>query len=329
MRPRASCRRAGFTLIEVLVSIGIIGVLAGLTLPAVQSAREAARRAQCANNLKQIITATQTFAADQGGFPGSSLFRPSDGRPVAAMQCLLLPYLEQRPLSDSLNFTIPSYYLADFPPENATATAQTVAVFLCPSDPYTTAAPYGCNSYRANLGLGEEKITPPSDSMPIAVEMIWSGAFIPTGRPMPLAEFTDGLSNTLAFSEKKVSSGRYDPSRDWINGGFVADSADAWVENCSHLYGEQGAVLTSGRSWLISGGRCSTFFTSAPPNSPVPDCGGADGGGWGLFAARSYHRGGVNAALADGSVRWFSSGIAVRTWRALGTRKGGEVTAGD
>jgi len=328
MRPPASCRRAGFTLIEVLVSIGIIGVLAGLTLPAVQSAREAARRAQCANNLKQMIAATQTFAADQGGFPGSHFFRPS-GHSVASMQCMLLPYLEQHPLYDSLNFTIPSFYLANFPPANTTAAAQTVAVFLCPSDPYTTAAPYGCNSYRANLGSGESQITPPTDAMPMSVRTIFSGAFIPTGRPMPLSEFADGLSNTLAFSEKKVSSGRYDPSRDWLSVGHVEDSADAWVETCSHLYDEQGAVLTAGRSWLVPGGGCTTFFTSATPNSPVPDCGAPFDGGWGLFAARSYHRGGVNAALADGSVRWFSSGIAARTWRALGTRKGGESTAGD
>lgn len=160
------------------------------------------------------------------------------------------------------------------------------------------------------------------------------GAFGRVGTVLPLAEFVDGMSSTIAFAEKRLGSGPgrpYNPTRDWIDGVGVETpggmTADDWVMLCSSLdAGQMGsAQLDAGRYWLLYGARFSTFFASVPPNSAIPDCGNAHINGEGVFAARSYHPGGVNVAMADGSVRWVASSIAVPTWRALGTRDGGEV----
>jgi prepilin-type processing-associated H-X9-DG protein len=108
-------------------------------------------------------------------------------------------------------------------------------------------------------------------------------------------------------------------------------TADDWLATCARggddmaYRGER--RCPSGRTWLTDGALCTAFFTAAPPNSPIPDCGVLTGRGEGNFAARSYHPGGVNAALADGSVRWFASSIATPVWRALGTRASGEIVS--
>ena len=163
------------------------------------------------------------------------------------------------------------------------------------------------------------------------------GGFAPALNPrhiLPLARIADGLSNTLGFSEKPIGSapgGLYSPFTDWFN--FVPASSastttpDEWMSLCAGAApGPQEIVLDAGATWMLPGGDWTYFFASAPPNSRVPDCGlKVVSNGWGLFAARSYHPGGVNAALLDGSVRWFSSGTSTQVWRSLGTAAGGEV----
>ena len=326
--------RRGFTLVELLVVIGIIAILAGLTLPAVQSAREAARRTACANHLKQVALAIHAFASANNGFPPAVALAPPPGRdPVtgtyqmtASMQTQLLPYLEQSALYNSVNMYAPHGYYANLPAENRTAARTPVGLFLCPSD-RGPSEPYACQSYRANCGLGE--FVPVRVGGRRFVRFIESGAFDVPG-PRPLSSFTDGLSTTLAMSEKKIggTTGAYVPSRDWVSG--VSDlpggtTADDWVRLCSSLRDAKLADLSSGRCWLLHGAGFSDFYTSVPPNSRVPDCGFASNNGVGIFAARSYHPGGVNAAMSDGSVRWSASGIAVAVWRALGTRNQGET----
>lgn len=329
--------RSAFTLIELLVIIGIIGVLASLILPAVQAARETARRARCANNLRQLTLATNNFAAANGGFPSHVTYRKLGPPPDiklshASLHCVLLDYLEESNLFNAINFDVPTVIPPRPQPENVTAAAYTFAGFLCPSDPLTTPMPYGNQSYRGNVGLGEFRTTFRPGRGSVLVET-GLGAFGPVGSNLPLSAFTDGMSNTIAYAEKRVGSGRspYQPARDWVDGVTVpvgvATTADDWVALCSSLppSAARYARLDSGRSWLLFGGGSSTFNTSVPPNSLVPDCGSGSGGGTGLFAARSYHPGGVNTAMADGSVRWFASSIATQTWRALGTRAGGEI----
>ncbi|MDR3620803.1 MAG: DUF1559 domain-containing protein [Paludisphaera borealis] len=333
MHSSPGCRvRLAFTLIEVLVVMGVIGLLVGLLLPAVQSAREAARRAWCVNNLRQLTLASNNFAAVHNGYPSLVTYRDLDPPPKAAnrasLHCQILPYLEQTALFNAINFDVPDQYPpSQAAPANTTAAAHPVAGFHCPSDPTAAVSAPGCQSYRGNVGLGEYRPTWPGG---VLID-VYPGAFGPTGRVLPLSAFTDGMSNTIAYSEKRVGSGpsSYNPAVDWVDLRIQSKnwSADEWIAVCSSL--PPGAAdfgrTDSGRIWLLYGAINSTFFTSAAPNSLVPDCGLAHVNGTGIFAARSCHLGGVDAAMADGSVRWFTSSIAVPAWRALGTRAGGEV----
>ncbi|MDX2037776.1 MAG: DUF1559 domain-containing protein [Isosphaeraceae bacterium] len=327
--PVVSSHRKAFTLVELLVSIGLITVLVGLLLPAVQAAREAARRTRCAANIKQLAIATLNFASVHGGFPSEST--SGSGKPfspghstLASLHCRLLGFLEQQNLYDSINFDMSMIFIEAIPPANHTVAATTPAGFVCPSDPLTSAAPYGCLSYRGNMGLDEYRWVGFR-----LLDRVENGAFGVGGRLLPLSEFTDGLSNTIAYSEKSVGSGTesYNPSRDWVE-VFIPSrptTPDGWLARCSNLARATPYHSTAGRCWILQGARYSVFFCSATPNSSIPDCGQGLSGGSGLFASRSYHPGGVNTAMADGSVRWFSSGIALPVWRALGTRAGGEI----
>jgi len=329
--PSSRPTRAGFSLIELLVVIGIIGILAGLLLPAVQSAREATRRAQCANNLKQLVQACHDFEAAHGGFP-PALFTvepvPRDHQNFAlfSTQVAILPYLEQRPLYDSLNINIHTVVMDDFEDgANATAARAVVETFLCPSDPLRSDThPWAPNSYRGSLGADPGRRTPQG------TESAEAGAFVRIRAQLPLSDFHDGLSNTLAFSEKPIGSGTrgtYSAFRDWVLLWPHAASAEDWTRACATLNTIERPQLNAGRTWVLAGAISTHFYAAAPPNSPVPDCGSMSSRGTGLFTARSYHAGGVNAALADGSVRWFSSSTDTELWRALGTRSGGEAVA--
>ena len=158
---------------------------------------------------------------------------------------------------------------------------------------------------------------------------VGDGAF--AGFPVsPPVRTQDGLSNTLAFSEKPIGSGaggKYSPFRDWVMVSWAGDPGPGqWLTVCGQLSAADlvNAQFNEGATWMLPAPIYTTFYASAPPDSRVPDC-GTSSDGYGLSVARSYHPAGVNAAMADGSVRWFSSGINPQIWRALGTRTGGEI----
>ena len=318
-------RRAGFSLIETLVVMGLLSVLVSLLLPAVQAAREAARRAQCANHLRQMILAAHAFEAAGGGFPCHGPQPAGSGkRNISSVHSALLPYLEQRATYDAINFNTPfqSPNWIDYT-GNGTAARQRIDAFLCPSDPMVgiPATQFAPNSYRANNGLGETIRLPGSDLWMSAND----GAFDASRPTMPLAEFLDGLSNTLAFAEKPVgsgSAGTYHPFRDWNHSFASVATADEWVAACAGPEWRDRPETNSGSSWLLRAQIYTEFYVKRPPNDTVPDCGSEGSTGEGVFTARSYHSDGVNAALADGSVRFFASQTDVKTWRALGTRAG-------
>jgi prepilin-type processing-associated H-X9-DG protein len=263
--------------------------------------------------------AMQGYETAWGVFPPSPLVQWAAGLPNhvshASAHVSLLPYLEARPLHASINFVSEFLHPLDlgFGP-NTTAASTVVATFLCPSDPRATRRTLAPVSYRANHGL--------------CVNCRGGGSF--DYRGVPAAAFRDGLSNTLAFSEKPVGSGgkaRYAPFRDWLNihPDPAPDTADAWLLTCASQTDTDLAQLDAGASWMLAGAIYTDFYTSAPPNSRVPDCGhGALASGEGVFAARSYHPGGVNALRMDGSVRWVEQSVDIQVWRGMGTRDSGD-----
>ena len=327
--PRTNPGQRGMTLVETLVVIGIIGVLAGLLLPAVQSSRESARRAQCGNNLRSLAQAALAFESARGGLPPRVLTAqfPSTTDPSRyqsfSPQVAMLPFLDQSTLFNSLNIGVRCVWLQDLERENATASHVVVSTFLCPSDAHGGTRTPAPNSYRANVGNDPDRW----DALH-RLNLVEEGAFVLMKPVLPLNEFRDGLSNTLLFSEKPVgsgASGTFDAFRDWIASRAEAATGAEWSSVCANLKIAEPHLPDAGATWALAGAVATHFFTSVPPNSRIPDCGNMNDMGTGVFAARSYHPGGVNASMADGTVHWFSSTTSAEVWRALGTRAGGEV----
>ncbi|WP_169974204.1 DUF1559 family PulG-like putative transporter [Tautonia rosea] len=325
-------RRPGLTLIELMVVIGILGLLASLMLPAVQSARAEARRARCANNLKQLGLAMHAYQGAWDVFPPSPLGHhigvPNLNGPTyvnLSAHVALLSVLEQEPIYDSINFNVPTMSLRMIERgANMTAASRHVTLFVCPEDGWASPDPFGPTNYRANRGV-----------CGFCRSGFDDGCF--TYQGTGVRGFTDGLTHTIAFSEKLVGVGSpgeptYRPHRDWIQKGPagypLTISVDELVDFCArrNLVSDRDRIKhDAGRTWMLGGAEYTAFFASVPPNSPVPDCGTIYMGGVGVFAARSYHAGGVNVGMADGSVRFVSNGIRDEVWRALGTRGGGEL----
>jgi prepilin-type N-terminal cleavage/methylation domain-containing protein/prepilin-type processing-associated H-X9-DG protein len=331
--------RRGFTLIELLVVIAIIAVLIALLLPAVQAAREAARRSQCVNNLKQIGLAVLNYESANGSFPPGE-----KGCCWGTWGVFILPYVEQSALYNAWNSygsNVPSggaydSYLRYAGAANTTVTFSQVNSYTCPSDPNgghqrTGSARY--HNYAVNYGQTDQAETTsyniPSPVNPTIIATFKGAPFTDMGspniddtgyavgfaaiQPAKIASITDGLSNTLCASELRVAS----PQNDSDLRGF---------------------------SWW---GPSASFNTIIPPNSTFPDamgnggcavqnppCNGnlmAPGAQYPLvyLGARSYHAGGVNASMCDGSVRFFKNSINILTWMAAGTSQGSEVISAD
>jgi len=336
-RARRRRDRPGFTLIELLVVVSIIGLIVALLLPAVQASREGARRLQCANNLKQIGLALHNYEAANSSFPlnwrsgrvDPVLGKPYyvGGRPYSALS-RLLGYLEQQPLYAAINYaveTYPEYGQSDFPfPQNLTAYSTNLAVFLCPSDGIAGPSPHGCN-YRGNYGVGPQPGT--------TRETYDSGnGFFSFPGVLGSGSFPDGLSHTVAYGERlrgTGSDGGLASERDFGEIAVVpyCTSADADVAlNCCRLASSQGfpAHRMAGFTWFYGDFECTAYNHAQGPNGPIPDALAL--AAWvGIATARSHHRGGVNALMADGSVRFVGNSVARAVWRGLGTRNGDEL----
>jgi prepilin-type N-terminal cleavage/methylation domain-containing protein/prepilin-type processing-associated H-X9-DG protein len=219
--------RHGFTLIELLVVIAIIGVLIALLLPAVQSAREAARRVQCVNNMKQLALAVHNYVAASGAFPpgiDTTVTYPFglDGysNPLAtwtawSAQSLLLPYVEQVPLFNAANFNWNCCF-SSRPGDRTNRTVRNtrIASFLCPSDPI--AGQQNINCYYGSIGTST--IQYPSDGNTTGVFQVYNSNV--NCRSVTLAAITDGTSNTIAFGEGLV--GDYSKNNNYRGNGMSA-----------------------------------------------------------------------------------------------------------
>ncbi|WP_422928844.1 DUF1559 domain-containing protein [Singulisphaera sp. PoT] len=342
LRPRSSqargpLRRDAFTLIELLVVIAIIGVLIALLLPAVQAAREAARRGQCMNNLKQIGLALHNYHGAHNSFPVGFL-SPTGAVPATTSPlqyrwsalAQMTPFLEQSNLFQAFNFDFPIAYKPSgagspfwpFYPANTTAMAIRVASFLCPGDGAAAPAPdTGPSNYTFCSGDGGNG----GDATNA------NGVFI-LGRSQSVATILDGTSQTAAVSEQwlgiagpySLPAGSNPPSP--LPRAFARVSAAPLTD---------AGCAVAGNGWLLNKGACwwdgnylNTLYNHyLTPNSPYNDCIVYHNPGW--KAARSLHPGGANILFADGHARSVQNSVNPGVWRALATRAGGEVVSGD
>jgi len=336
MPARLNCDRRGFTLVELLVVIAIIGILVALLLPAVQAAREAARRMQCQNNLKQIALGVLNYESTYRRIPASAVVNlsvTSTGNNGSwGVHGRILNYLEQSSLYDQVDInTAWDYQMA--------IDALRIPTYTCPSDP-------GTNQIRDN-GPGRPKLVPTSYGFNLGTWFVFNpstrqggdGAFYPNSH-LSMASFIDGTSNTLIAAEVKAwttYTRNGGPSGTTIPGDATAASAivttGSQIKSTGHTEWPDGRVHHTG------------FTATLTPNSFVPFVNGgqtvdADYNSWqegkngsagnptyAIITSRSFHPGGVNVALVDGSVRLIAETIELRTWRALATRAGGEVAS--
>lgn len=355
----------GFTLVELLVVIAIIGVMVGLLLPAVQAAREAARRMQCSNNVKQISLALHNHHSTYGRFPagGDSFagrFDDPDGSNGGRCGTIvhLLPYLEQIALYEAIKRVVP---LSLGAPWNVDEVYQTdLGNVQCPSnsgstrhtDPTFGGRTAALNSYVFSLGDGlwTQGHKPGGDAHR---QTISRGMFYREAKKF--SNCTDGTSNTAAVSEclsPTVRDGtdirsnvaRYDAIWDGTPHGvpfnctnglpLAPDSNGRRFVDAHRSPTWRGVLFTSG--WSSVNG----FTTMTPPNSPMCHYGGNPNNDWAVLPPVSNHPGGVNVGMLDGSVRFVSETIdcgnpnarAVSSgpspfgvWGAMGSPSGGET----
>jgi prepilin-type N-terminal cleavage/methylation domain-containing protein len=326
---RPPAPRAGFTMVELLVAMGIISLLVALALPAIQQSREQARRADCANRLRQIGIALGAFESVHGEFPGMAnpIKRPTQFRSYPSFSELtqLLPHLDQATLHSRIQWDDDTFVDGD-PPESARnrdAQASTVAVFRCPSD---STLEQGAN-YRFCTG------TTPGFHQTTDVPIPGAALIGIVGRPKRIAEITDGASQTAFVSERLAgdqSPATYTPSRDllYLSPNVNLRSAADAEQACQQANPVSGHASALGATWLFGAYGQTWYNHILPPNSNIPDCGYGPPMvfvGNAAVSARSWHFGGVNTLMGDGSVRFISERIHLPTWRALGTIAGHEV----
>ena len=334
---RDSMRRA-FTLVELLVVIAIIGILIALLLPAVQAAREAARRMQCKNNLKQISLAMHVYHTSIGCFP-SSICLPV-GQVVGdrgdwSIHARLLPYMEQGTLYKFMDFNL-TYENVMF--DGKPISAVRIPTYLCPSEVHDQVRFDGAGQpfhWPLNYGInmGDWFIYDP------ATGRGGDGATYPNSRLRP-RDFSDGLSSTLCAAEVKAFTSYY---RNTTSAGPTAPASPGDVAAlCVGGQPKLGPTLndnTAHTEWVDGRASHVGFTSTFAPNTEIPySYGGnlfdidfssqkegdhASNPTYAVIVARSYHPGMVNASLMDGSVKPFDNDIDLLVWQSLSLRSDG------
>lgn len=326
----------GFTVVELLVAIAIIGVLLSVSIPAVQASREQARRIQCQNHLKQQILAVHDFAAAQSRYPHSTLSTPvmnAAGATSATASCQvhLFPFLDQASVFRSVNRAESGSGLYGDPPtsmQNSHLMSLDIPIFRCPSDRVWV----GGLNYRACTGSSPNQFEAIGPTTVNSSRIGWM-----TGTIRRPADVRDGLSHTIFLSERlggDHDAANFDPESDLAyvsTGGNLVNLPDDAVALCSSVASATlGHYSSSGASWFPGRYGCAWYNHVLTPNSRISDC--TDefpfaGGNVGAYSARSHHPHGVNVALGDGSSRFINDQIDVGAWRALGTINGSDFAS--
>ncbi len=349
-----SSRKTGFTLVELLVVIAIIGVLIALLLPAVQAAREAARRMTCTNKMKQVALALHNYHDVKGDFPagGSHIGNTWNGTfsewTGYTPFLMLMPFYEHAQVYQEAT----TGQNAGKDPSGVIPWNVTQEALICPSD---------TNAYRGEgfaslvYSLGDW----PDKNNDSTVDVNNRGPFARALKWNNISSLSDGTSNTIVFSERAISSrrnslkGAYKLSVSGIgnsNTDLTAESGggfDVTPQSCMNERDGKGYTTGNikddehfGTRWADGRGP-SSFSTILPPNGPSCSGAGVDYDARMMVAPSSYHSGGVNTAVGDGSIRFISDTINCGTitattttvrsgpspfgvWGALGTINGGE-----
>ncbi|MBY0514709.1 MAG: DUF1559 domain-containing protein [Gemmataceae bacterium] len=343
MRSSVLSRRSrGFTLIELLVVIAIIAILIGLLLPAVQKVREAAARAKCSNNLKQIALACHSFADQNGGLPPAFVEITYDDYPYSNnigpnWAVFLLPFVEQNALYQTQSTSIQSWLIPNATPVNdrnwLNIRGSTVPTYQCPSDTSgntpcqrslaNIGGPWARGNYAANCGpnyhYGYRQNGGTSSGGPWGYPgkgpfSVWTGASSKKG--YALLQIEDGTSNTVLFGEVIAASDPNDPRAVWAFGlagsSTLTSHADGDCQLPNDRYG-QGQP------------DCSDDIRDAP-SIPSQNLSNWTSCNSNQATARSRHPGGVNVALGDGSVRFIRSSISQQNWWIINATNDGRTS---
>lgn len=339
---RNKLQSRGFTLIELLVVIAIIAILIALLLPAVQQAREAARRTQCANNLKQIGLALHNYADTHGRLPPASSIQFLSGQSPNyslvgwSVQARIFPFLDQ-----GIKYEMFNLDLAQEAAANTTTASAPTGTYLCPSDP--EASNHRSDTFKSNINYVSNR----------GNWYIWDG-FLGKGNPVSpfyvnssvrFGSIADGLAKTMFFSEGKIRTGfirncptlQYAPLNETPQPDVYSDpSTVPEYTNCSsgnfrffgHTEWTQSETHHTGFNTAWTPNRISSAQLGAQfiPDSDIVSNRELEGGPTiAAVTARSYHGGGVQVLLGDGSINFMGDSIDGAVWRALGTIAGNET----
>jgi len=352
----------GFTLVELLVVIAIIGILLALLLPAVQMAREAARRAQCLNNLKQIGIALHAYHDTHDVFPisttGAAPRGTGCGNGFYSWLAMILPFVEQGNLYRSIDFNVGMMDTCAFNSSddyqvltlsathpNARAAATIVQTYVCPSDSFDENSVMGSarpapGSYAGNVGWvsgtkGLDGTTPA-----VNTSNGFFGLANPAGREpwqvprVAMRDFTDGLSYTGAVAERLITSAisqedltnAPEAVKSYCGGSGLSLSLKRWVPYCNAVSLPDPLFSQyHGRAWISGWSLAANHYMHVmPPNSRNCHIYGGEGDGENVVTTSSHHVGGAQVLMGDGRALFVRDGVDLTVWWSAGSRNGGE-----